>query len=148
MSSPKTIGLCTRFLMKKGNISVIRASADIMDTIDGGEQYPGGKFDYHILYRLKERRINDLVMLSFNAGPGVAVGYVNDFHKKKGLMSGLSGLASLDFIFSVPVVISISLSGIVGCHLSVRDRYDSTMTLYRNGMTLACLPEVSIRYRF
>lgn len=106
------------------------------------------------------------------AGPGVAIGYVNDNTAWKGadgniqisgeingFMLGICGQVGLEYTFWFPLQLSVDLRPVVGLHVSESYRvnnpiepskpfiYKSQAGFYDNGL-LGLVPSISVRYRF
>ncbi len=148
MSSPRHSGAFVGLTSKSGNNSAIRVYADISNVISGKFREPDLLADYHILLNVIEKQVNDGLALKFNAGPGVFAGYtVSDVYTSA--VGGLSGIASLDFKFKVPVWISLSFTCQLGFKISPdSNREEHTVELYRNGLARSWIPALTIAYSF
>lgn len=144
VSSPAKAGISARFTGDSGNISEVRLYAEVCDIIRGKYSWPGIRADWHLLFPVATFSGSSTTEISFNAGPGVTAGYVRDRKEEAGVIAGLSGMASLDFRFNVPVTLSLSLSAVCGFHL----KSGTTMRFYRNGIYRAWIPALTIKYNF
>lgn len=129
------------------NISLLRVYADLYKVLDGHCTSPGYKADYHILFPLFDRKCKEDISYRITAGPGAAAGYARDTGKSCGIVAGVSAMASMDFSlrsFSV----SLGFSAVLGCHLGFATRHENTLEWYKNGLTKAWIPEITIKYRF
>ena len=149
VSSPAVSGVSARFSGKGGNVSDVRLCAEVCDVIRGKHSWPGIRADWHLLFNiLSVKSFSGIREMGLNAGPGIAAGYVLDRNANRGPMAGLSGQASLDFLFNVPVTISLGMSAVCGFHISGEDGSGTTIMFYRNGICRAWIPALTIRYRF
>ncbi len=57
-----------------------------------------------------EWKINEEVWVQFNAGPGASAGYVMDNSDRRGVVAGMSGMASFDFRFNSGLSVSAGFS--------------------------------------
>lgn len=81
------------------------------------------------------------------AGPGVLTGISDDFLAPRGIVFGLKGRVGVECLFSRNVIISASVSPVVGAHIGVKDEMPH-MRLYRNGLLFTLMPEIGIKYAF
>lgn len=85
--------------------------------------------------------------MSFFAGPGVTAGYACDFNSIGGVFCGLKGRAGIECSFSRNIILSASITPIIGAHLK-NDALYMTMKPYWNGLIYTLLPEIGIKYGF
>lgn len=98
-------------------------------------------------FPLKEWKSNEGNMMTLIAGPGLAVGYSNDYKLPHGAFFGLKGKIGIECNFARNVVISACFSPVIGSHiLFYRDHL--TMRHYRNGLIYSLVPDIGIKYRF
>lgn len=148
ISSPRHSGVLLGLTSKNDNYSAIRIYTDLSNVISGKYKEPDLLADYHILLNVFEKKVNDEFSLALNAGPGVFAGYVVS-NACRSAVGGLSGIASLDFKFKVPIRISLSFSCELGFNISPQNnRSEHTVQLYRNGLTRSWIPELTIAYSF
>ena len=85
--------------------------------------------------------------VSIFAGPGLTAGWGEDLKKPSGGFIGLKGRVGGECSFNRKVIISVSISPVIGTHAVLLE--DSIrMTYYRNGLLGAVIPEIGIKYRF
>lgn len=85
--------------------------------------------------------------VSIFAGPGLTAGWGEDLKKPSGGFIGLKGRVGGECSFNRKVIISVSVSPVIGTHAVLLE--DSIrMTYYRNGLLGAVIPEIGIKYRF
>ena len=85
--------------------------------------------------------------VSIFAGPGLTAGWCEDLKKPSGGFIGLKGRVGGECSFNRKVIISVSVSPVIGTHAVLLE--DSIrMTYYRNGLLGAVIPEIGIKYRF
>lgn len=96
---------------------------------------------------LAGRQLNESDRIDFYVGPGVHVGWSQDFRKDKGLDFGLKGCAGMRFRFSRNAEISLCVSPVIGLHMTLQ-KGSMKMEYYRYGLLNAVIPEAGIRYRF
>lgn len=81
------------------------------------------------------------------AGPGVVVGYTQDFKTRDGLLFGLKVRIGAECCFNRNVTLSACIAPVLGVNATVDD--DSVIVkYYRNGLQFALIPEIGIKYRF
>lgn len=85
--------------------------------------------------------------ISIFAGPGVIIGYGNDYKTAEGTFFGIKGRAGVECEFSRNVIISASLSPVVGSHI-IYNHGLMSMKYYKNGLIYSLVPEIGIKYRF
>ena len=83
----------------------------------------------------------------FFAGPGVMAGYVTDLKVLAGPAFGLKGRVGVECRFKRPIVLSASLSPVLGSHITYQDG-EVKMKLYRRGLIQTFIPEIGIKYAF
>lgn len=146
ISSAAQAGVRFRFMSGR-NDSELRLCADLYHVIDGKNNCPGGLASYFIRFNAAEWKINEEVRVQFNAGPGASAGYVMDNSDRRGVVAGMSGMASFDFRFNSGLSVSAGFSAVLGCHTGKKDG-NTTLIFYHNGIYRAWIPEISINYRF
>lgn len=132
---------------KNDTESVIRAFTDLSNVISGKLNEPDVLADYHVMFKVFEKQVNDEFSIGFSAGPGAFAGYVVT-KSSKCAVGGLSGIASLDFGFNVPITVSLGLSCELGFCISPGYRDDYTLKLYKYGLSRSWIPELTIAYSF
>ena len=100
------------------------------------------------------------------AGPGVAIGYVNDMAvwkasngvdilhatPRNGFMLGIAAQVGLEYTFWFPLQLSVDLRPVIGMHINesayANDiKYSPRAGFYDNGL-LGFVPTISVRYLF
>ena len=127
--------------------ALVSVQTELGETFTGKGRYPGisASFSWNIVFAQMESRNG--VPVRFYAGPGFAAGFAQDFMGPPGLFFGLKGRVGVQCAFARKVNISVSLSPILGLHVSRLDENRITRT-YRNGLIQTVLPEIGISYRF
>ena len=85
--------------------------------------------------------------LRFFAGPGVAAGYTTEYKSVDGIFFGLKGRMGCECEFKRNMLISMSISPIIGSHVTM-PQGDLSMKYYKNGLIYSLVPEIGIKYRF
>lgn len=83
--------------------------------------------------------------IRFYAGPGLTGGLSSDLTALHGPFIGLVGRVAGECAFSRGITISVSLSPMLGVHLSRMNDY-LTMRMFRNGLLYGLMPEIGISY--
>lgn len=86
-------------------------------------------------------------VVRFFAGPGVMAGYVTDLGDTAGTAFGMKGRIGMECRFQRSIVLSASLSPILGCHLTTKND-EIRMRLYKSGLLQTVIPEIGIKYAF
>ena len=85
--------------------------------------------------------------ISFFAGPGAMMGYVTDFKDIPGFAFGLKGRIGVQCRFKRPIILSATLSPVLGSHLTYNEG-ELSMKLYRSGLMQLVVPELGVKYAF
>lgn len=96
---------------------------------------------------LAGRQFNESDRIDFYVGPGVHVGWSQDYRKDKGISFGLKGSVGMRFRFARNAEISLCVSPVIGLHLTLQ-KGSMKMEYYRYGLLDAVIPVAGIRYRF
>lgn len=96
---------------------------------------------------LKEWESDEGNRVTFFAGPGLTVGCGNDYNLPYGAFFGLKGRIGVECNFVRNIVISASVSPIIGSHIVFYSDH-LTMRYYKNGLLYSLIPEIGIKYRF
>lgn len=109
--------------------------------------YPGvsGSFTWNIY--IKKWLSRDGNPIRLYAGPGAIIGYSPDFKTVHGLFFGMKGRVGVECEFPRDIVLSISISPIIGSHI-VNYGNHMTMKCYMNGIYYSLIPEIGIKYNF
>lgn len=100
---------------------------------------------WNMVFAEKTSSLGNKVM--FFAGPGVMAGYVTDLKALTGPAFGLKGRVGVECRFKRPIVLSASLSPVLGSHITYQDG-EVKMKLYRRGLIQTFIPEIGIKYAF
>ena len=147
--SQKGSGIILSFPFTDGSYGELRINADFEQVLNGRSSVPGFRAQYWYNMRLGTVNVSDELKIRPVAGPGLSLGYVRDFDKDMGFLSALGGNFGLEFFFpSSPLSLYAGIAAELGAHIVLRNRYESTMTLYTNGLRRVWQPELSVRYRF
>ena len=148
-SSFKGVGATVILQGKQGATGELRLLADFADILMGHTARPGTRIQYLQHFPVHRFDLSNELTINIIWGPGVTLGLVRDKRKQGGYLAAVSGFAGAEFIFHrVPVTVSTSFSADLGAHMTIRNRYDNTMTYYEYGLRRAWYPEIGIRYRF
>ena len=126
----------------------ISANLDMSGVIPGDYLFPGVSANVAYLYEFAGITFPSGESMGFLAGPGAGVGYVRDTSGAYGAIVSLTGCIGFEYVFMVPVSISLTLEPCIGLHLS-RDRFGYlSMGFYKAGLIYSLLPHLGIKYRF
>ena len=126
----------------------ISANLDMTNVISGKNLYPGASVEVLYLFSFARKQFDSGECMLFYAGPGINAGYVRNFDGRYGVMAALSGHIGFEYVFNVPVSLSLSLEPALGIHVN-RDRFGYVNTdLDRAGLAHSLLPHVGIMYHF
>ena len=121
--------------------------AECGDMFFGLSYYPGASasITWNMIFARKEScNGNEIRMF---AGPGMLVGWGNDFLRPPGFILGLKGRVGAECEFDRNVTVSASLCPVIGTHMKFfEDHVD--MRCYRSGLISAVLPVIGIKYTF
>ena len=124
----------------------INAGVDFCGVLDGQVQHPGIRagFSCNFIVWGHSFSTGDLSAL---AGIGFTTGYVRQTGVSFGPMAGLTGKIGIEYLFRVPVILSLDFTPVLGMHLEGRGS-DSRLKLYQEGLMKAYYPRLGIRYVF
>ncbi len=122
----------------------IRMETTSMYTI-GKNPGVSASFTWNMVFAQAESGCGNIIR--FFAGPGAAIGFADDFRKGRGWMLGLKGKIGGECTFSRNINVSLSISPVLGMHLSI-EKGMMNMLLYKNGLMYSIMPEVGIKYAF
>ena len=142
-------GIALEILTKEGSaLHTVRILADLDGVMTGTRDIPGAKGEYILSYILKSAVSSKGYSYRITAGPGLMGGYVVDRGKEYGPVFGICGSLGLDLLLEKNVNVSFGITTELGGHLDYRNRYNSTLTFYKNGIVNTIYPSVSVKYRF
>lgn len=141
------IGLTYEHNASDDAFAQISVKAEMTETFLGRSMYSGisAAFTWNLIFAQLESRNG--TPLRFYAGPGLAAGLSQDMKTPLGLFFGLKGRVGMQCVFDRKINVSVSLSPILGIHVSAEDENVLTR-VYRNGLLQAVMPEFGISYRF
>ena len=121
--------------------------AECLDLFFGQSLFPGvsSSFIWNMIISEWQSRNGNLAR--FFAGPGICVGWGNDFMRSQGVSFGLKGRVGAECEFDRNITVTISLAPVIGAHLQFKGSY-LDMRYSRAGLISAVLPEIGIKYRF
>ena len=113
----------------------------------GRSSYPGisAGIGWNIIIR--EWKSTEGNTLRFFAGPGAVAGYAADRKVIDGVFFGVKGRVGGECEFTRNILISISISPIIGAHI-IMQQGDFSMKYYKNGLIYSLVPEIGIKYCF
>lgn len=137
-----------RMPLKGKEMLRLSASLDMAGVISGRNLYPGISADVLYLYEFARASFQSGESMSFMAGPGASAGYVRNHEDMYGAMLSLAGCIGFEYIFTVPVSISLTFEPVLGLHVS-RDSFGYvSMSFYEAGLKSSLWPHLGLKYRF
>ena len=148
--SPDGVGITIDLPANEGGIiHNVRIMADPYGLMTGrSDDIPGVKGEYILMHVVKTVRSPKGYLYRITAGPGIMGGYVRDKGKPFGPVAGICGSVGMDLLLKKQVTISFGITTELGVHLDYRNRYNSRITLYKNGLLGTVYPSVSVKHRF
>lgn len=155
-AQPRTIGAGISFyglsvtyehMLKDNSFLELSLKAESVELSAGRASYPGASASVSWNYILKEWKSEDGNAINFFIGPGVVAGYSSDYKTCDGLILGIKGRIGFECLFIRNIVISATISPIIGTHIVYND-VAASMKYYRNGLQYSLIPEIGIKYRF
>ena len=156
-AQPKSVGLTSSFkgfaisyehyIPKTNMFWEMSLAADVSEAFLYRTTYPGISLSMTWNQIFSSWELKDGTTMRLFAGPGVAVGYGNDFKTSHGYFFGLKGRAGVECQFERRVIISACISPILGMHMIPHSEY-LALKYYRNGLFYSLVPEIGIKYRF
>lgn len=141
------LGFSYEHYIESDNFIAIDLNLDTDDYMWNRAPYAGVSADLVWNMVFAEKTTSYGNQLSFYAGPGVMLGYVTDLKDVPGLAFGLKGRVGVECRFKRPIMISASLSPVLGSHLTYNEG-DLSMKLYRSGLMHIIVPEIGVKYAF
>lgn len=149
-SSPKGVGIDAEFHNWEDKFHSVQLYADIYGMPGGQSVRPGVMLNWNCNYILKTWQKENCDIL-FHMGPGISLGYVKDLKMENspGAAFCLSGSIGWMFRFKRKISLNLSWTADVGMHIRQEPGYEgSKVALYKNGLALFPLPQLSIIRRF
>ena len=141
------IGLCYERDIRQDTFIDLSLKAETGEILLDRATAPGISASFTWNTILGSRELNETDRIDFFAGPGVHVGWSQDFRKGKGINFGLKGSVGLRFRFARNAEISLCVSPVIGIHMTMQ-KEGMRMEYYRYGLLNTIIPEAGIRYRF
>lgn len=141
------IGLCYERDIRQDTFIDLSLKAETGEILLDRATAPGISASFIWNTILGSRELNETDRIDFFAGPGVHVGWSQDFRKGKGINFGLKGNVGLRFRFARNAEITLAISPVIGTHMTFQ-KNSMKMEYYRYGLLNAVIPEAGIRYRF
>lgn len=141
------ISLCYERSIRPDTFIDLSLSAETGEILTARTDVPGisASFTWNTIFAC--RQLNDTDRIDFFAGPGVHLGWSQDFRKSTGVNFGLKGSLGIRFRFARQAEISLSVSPVIGTHMTFM-KGSMKMEYYRYGLLATMMPEAGIRYRF
>ena len=121
---------------------------DMTGVVSGKCLYPGLSADVAYLYVFGEKVFESGERMEFFAGPGANVGYVRNLNMRYGVMASLTGNVGFEYVFTVPVSLSLTLEPSLGLHFGSDADGNISMDFYKAGLLYSLCPHVGIKYLF
>ena len=145
--SPNGLAASYEHFIESESFIELSLKAECGDMFFGLSSYPGvsASITWNMIFARKEScNGNEIRMF---AGPGMLVGWGNDFLRPPGFILGLKGRVGAECEFDRNVTVSASLCPVIGTHMKFfEDHVD--MRCYRSGLISAVLPVIGIKYTF
>lgn len=145
--SPIGVGLSYEHHVESDNFLTLDLGIDADDYMWSRSEHLGGSLSlvWNIVFAERKSQYDNVVR--FFAGPGVMAGYVTDMGNVTGTAFGMKGRIGMECKFQRSIVLSASLSPILGCHLTTKNE-EIRMRLYKSGLLQTIIPEIGIKYAF
>lgn len=141
------VGLSYEHHAESDNFLTLDLGIDADDYMWSRSEHLGGSLSLVWNMVFAERKSQYGNIMRFFAGPGVMAGYVTDLGNVPGAAFGMKGRIGMECKFQRSIVLSASLSPILGCHLTTRND-EIRMRLYKSGLLQTIIPEIGIKYSF
>ncbi len=124
----------------------INAGIDFCGVLDGQVASPGVRAGFTYNFNIWGHEFGTGVF-SVLAGIGCSAGYVRQTGMSFGPMAGLAGKIGIEYLFKVPVILSLDFTPVLGMHLEGQGS-GSLLKVYQEGIIKAYYPRLGIRYVF
>lgn len=121
--------------------------AELGELFLGRSGSPGISSSFTWNYILRRFEMEDGGRIGIIAGAGVAAGWAKDFRKLTGAFFGLQGRIGIDMRYIRRIGVSVYLNPLLCFHAADDSNYIK-VSIYRNGLLNAIMPEIGIRYSF
>lgn len=146
--SPASSGIIYQHGLTSSTFYELSLEADYLRSVFKEPSRPGIRLSYNYCMAFSHKDYED-GRLQFYWGAGVMAGWVSDcFRNSTGFAGGLTGTLGLEFMFRLPVCISLSISPCVGFQFAGRENEQISMKLYMDGLTWSFMPRLGIKYCF
>ena len=147
-NSPKGFGLSFAADGQNGTIHKGKVFADLYGVIDGRFSQPGIKVEYSYGLVFKEGD-KEHWRYRLYAGPGISSGYLRDNPENgaMGVLVALNGSVGSRFIFDKGIALDFGFTADLG-FLLTDNGGETRLTMYRNGISRAFFPYLSIEFLF
>ena len=126
----------------------ISANLDMTNVISGKNLYPGASVEVLYLFSFARKQFDSGECMLFYAGPGINAGYVRNLNMRYGVMASLTGNVGFEYVFTVPVSLSVTLEPSLGLHFGSDADGNISMDFYKAGLLYSLCPQVGIKYLF
>ena len=140
-------GIAYEHAMKEGDMLEICLRSELSDHFTDMTRNPGVSVSFTYGITLKEWTSSSGIPMTLNAGPGAYIAWTEDFRQGTGSAFGLKGKICMEGCFERKVILTIGIAPVLGLHTRIMDDHIS-LTLFRNGLLFAIMPEIGLRYRF
>lgn len=148
--SPSRIGFLYQHIAKSGDhsaVNTISTGVDITGSILQRNPFPGFYFDYSCDFNLVQESGRDVVF-SLLVGPGVEVGFGDDFKNPAGFFIGPMADVRAGITFrSTPLSLFIVTRPTLSLHV-YKAEGNIRMGMYKHGLMSSVIPQLGITYRF
>lgn len=141
------VGLVYEYDVSEDTFAEIQFRAEMSEVFRSMAPFPGVTASWTWNMYFAQVRSGNGNGIRFFAGPGVIAGFTPDMRAPYGALFGLKGRIGGECRFERNVSISVSISPVLGAHVSMRDGMPH-MKLYRNGLPYGAMPEIGIKYMF
>ena len=145
--SVTSLGLAYEHFVESNNFVIIDLAIDTDDYMWSRSDHLGANMSlvWNIVFAERLSKYGNKV--SFYAGPGIMAGYVTDLNNMPGATFGMKGRIGMECCFKRSIVLSASLSPILGCHITSKND-EIKMRIYKSGLLQTIVPEIGIKYAF
>ena len=134
--------------VRAGESFAVSVNLDMTGVISGEALYPGYSADILYVFEFAGKTRASGERIAFYAGPGFGFGYVRNSRDDYGAMIAMNGCIGLEYMFNVPVSLSLSLEPCLGVHFR-EDRFgEINMDFHKAGLISSIFPHLGIKYRF
>ena len=134
-------------LRREDELLRLSLNLDMAGVIPGDTGIPGVSAGFTYLYVFARKHYPSGESLMFYAGPGACAGYVRSSGGSYGFMAALSGCVGLEYLFCVPVSISLTLEPRLGIHAR-QSGNDMSAGFYMGGLVSSLYPHIGLKYLF